>query len=384
MTRSCLFKKNSRIGKKQFPLIMPQNISINIDEKFDLLLAKLLIESGYCENRPKKIKKISNEKFSKNNKKKLLVSAPFDFINKEKNLLIKKYNCVFAYQNDKEFIKDNIHLIEGWICSPSPNYFIGEQILKKAKKLKVIVTPSTGSNHIDINFCEKKNIKVHTIKNSLEFKKIKASSEFTFGLMINLVKNIEKSFKVVRSGSWRDREEELRSIELESKKIGIIGFGRIGQNLSNYSKSFNMKVYCYDPFKKIQDNKVKQFKNIINLLKTVDIVFCCVNLLKSNRNFFSEKLFKYMKKGSYFINTSRGEVVVEKDLIKYLEKGIIKAAAVDVVREEHKLNYKKNKLIEYAKKNSNLLISPHIAGLTYESEKKAANISIKLLEKELN
>ena len=90
-----------------------------------------------------------------------------------------------------------------------------------------------------------------------------------------------------------------------------------------------------------------------------------------------------MKKGSYFVNTSRGEIVVEKDLIKFLKNNTIKGAGVDVVRNEHNLSNKKNILIEYAKNNNNLIVTPHIAGLTYESEIKAAKIATNFVIKHL-
>ena len=122
---------------------------------------------------------------------------------------------------------------------------------------------------------------------------------------------------------------------------------------------------------KIKKKGIVQFSNIKNLLSKSDVVCCCINYTEKNENFFSKKLFKLMKKGSYFVNTSRGEIVVEKDLIKFLKNNIKKAAGVDVVRNEHSLSVKKNLLIEYAKNNNNLIVTPHIAGLTYDSETKA-------------
>ena len=98
-----------------------------------------------------------------------------------------------------------------------------------------------------------------------------------------------------------------------------------------------------------------------------------------NFNFFDYNFFIKLKKKPIFINTSRGEVLNEKDLLRALKNSYLKYAAVDVIKNEQSILHKKNILLEYAKENNNLFVTPHIAGLTYESEKIAAQISIKNL-----
>ena len=112
------------------------------------------------------------------------------------------------------------------------------------------------------------------------------------------------------------------------------------------------------------------------MLKHSDLIVVCISYLKNNHNYVDKKFFSKMKKNSIFVNTSRGEVVNETDLINALRTKKIKCALVDVIKNEQFLNIKKNMLIEYAKNNSNLIISPHMAGLTIESEKKAFLISV--------
>ena len=96
-----------------------------------------------------------------------------------------------------------------------------------------------------------------------------------------------------------------------------------------------------------------------------------------------KKWFDSMKNGVYFINISRGEIVVEKDLIKALRSGKIKSAGLDVIRNEISNDIKRSKVIDYARNNENLIITPHIAGLTIDSELKAAEFAIKMLFKNL-
>tara|TARA_Y100000590_G_C15727541_1_gene1015782 strand:- start:673 stop:2388 length:1716 start_codon:yes stop_codon:yes gene_type:complete len=374
MTRNCIINLKSRNGKKSYPFIMPQKKSINIDERFDLDLASLLIEKGYCANKPQKVFDLKkNIKFysSKRNKN-LLISAPTFFLDKELNKLKDKFNCTIVNNLDKKNIINNLNDKDAWLCHPSPDFFIDKKILKNNKSLKVIATPSTGTTHIDLNYCKEKNIKVFPITVSKKFNEIKASSEFTFLLCLLGFKKIFKAINEVKKGNWRNIERSIRGNEIIGKKIGIFGYGRIGKNLAKYFLTFGAKVNIYDPFKKIK-NKYKT--NINNILKNSDLIIVCISYSKKNHNFVDKNFLYKMKKNSIFINTSRGEVIDEKALISVLSSKRISCALVDVVKNEQNLTTRGNDLLNYAKKNNNLIITPHMAGLTFESEKKAFLIS---------
>lgn len=378
MTRNTLIKQNSRNGKKTFPFIMEDNKSINIDTKYDLLLAKLMIESGHCNNFPKKI--FDDKKFErKSNKINLLITCPFDFF-KLKKKISRKYNCYFAYGINKKNLRNKLRKFDAWLCHPAEKYKIDKKILSYGKNLKAIITPSTGTNHIDLEFCKNKKIEVFSIRNNSSVSKIFASSEFTFALLISAFKKINQAIKFGAVGSWRENENILRGNQLFNKNIGIVGFGRIGSNIARYANSFNMNIFAYDPYVKISKKYVTQLKNIKDMLKISDVVCVCIHLDKKNKNFFNKDKFRNLKNNCIFINTSRGEVIDENQLIKFLKNKKIKYAAIDVVANEHLLPKKKNKIFDYASKNNNLIITPHIAGLTHESELVAAEISIKNLD----
>ena len=194
-------------------------------------------------------------------------------------------------------------------------------------------------------------------------------------------RNLVSGTQVVKSGNWRDQEQYIRGNELYKKTIGIIGFGRIGENVHNYSKAFGMKVIAYDPFKIKKLKKLKIYANLNQLLNNADIVAVCVHLNNQTRLMCNDNFFKQMKKNSIFVNTSRGEIVKESSLIMALKSKKIKFAAADVIQNEQKIDLSKNKLIRYSKENNNLIITPHMAGLTYESEKLAATITFQNLNK---
>ena len=380
MTRDCIIKKKSRMGDKSFPLIMPQKKSINIDEKFDLEMASLLIKNGYCKNIPQKVK-TNTFNFTKQfnpKKKNILITAPTSFFNIDLSFLEKKFNCIFFEKPDKKSLIKYLKNVHGWICHPSPEYFIDKDILKHANSLKIISTPSTGITHIDINYCKIKNIKVRSITVSKKFKNIKASSEFTFLLCLLGFKDLINAIDEVKSGNWRNIEDRIRGNEVIGKKVGIFGYGRIGKNLHKYFSSMNAKVSFFDLKRRHDHTKKKQ------ILNNSDIIVMCISYSKKNHNFVDNNFFSQMKKNSIFVNTSRGEIVDEKSLIKFLKNKKIKYAILDVVKGEQQLRKKNNILIEYSKNNKNLIITPHMAGLTYESEEKAFLISVDNINKNLS
>ena len=141
-----------------------------------------------------------------------------------------------------------------------------------------------------------------------------------------------------------------------------------------------MNIFAYDPFKKINNKSIVQKKRYQDVLKNSDILFICVNLNDKTKNMVNKNWFREIKKGAILINTSRGEVIVESQIIKSLKSKRLSYVATDVVANEQN-DISKNILVKYSKKNDNLIITPHIAGLTNESETKAAKQSYLTLNK---
>jgi phosphoglycerate dehydrogenase-like enzyme len=308
---------------------------------------------------------------------KLLITTPTHFIPFIKDEFLDVADCVFVEEHSKEEIIDMIPEFDGWVCQPCPEYKIDDDILAVALKLKFIASTSTGTNHIDTDLCEELGIKVMCLKGTVDVREIVASSEFTFGLVLAVTRQIPQSFKNAKSGRWREDEDVFRGIELRGKTLGIIGYGRIGSNNAKYAKAFGMRVWVYDPYVIIPDLDVVQRDNPYDVVENSDILMICVHLDKSTKGMVNEHWFDIMKDGVYFINTSRGEIIDEDALLKNLESGKITAAGLDVISGELTDDKNTHPIIKYARNHSNLIVTPHIAGLTYESEAKAARIIIK-------
>ncbi len=311
----------------------------------------------------------------------ILVTAPLHHIIDQKKKLQKMYNCTFLNHNEHYKINKLLKYNKGWICSPSPTKIISKKSYPNIKYLSFIATPSTGTNHISNEIKKDQNIKILSISLSKKIKLIKASSEYTFALALNLIKKISIAEKYVKKGFWRNIEDKLRSDELFKKKVGIIGFGRIGKNIFNYSNAFGMQSIIYDP--NIKKNNYNSIRNLKRIKNESDLIFVCINLNKKNINFINKKFFLELKCSPFLINTSRGEVVDEKALLDALKLNLIRSAAIDVIAGEQKLNLLKNDLVKYSLKYpEKLLITPHIAGLTYQSESRAIEILMELINKQ--
>jgi len=379
MKRSCIIDYKSRWGIKSYPYIMSPQKSINIDTYFDLLQAKLMIENGYCKNLPK-IKYTNKIHNSVKKNYNLLVTTPTHILNGFDNEIIKKFNYHYIHFSKFDDIKEKLSTTDYWICNPSPNYLIGSKILKKAKNLKAIFTPSTGTTHIDLDYLKKNKIKLFSIRESNKIKNIKASSEFAFGLILDSQRNLSKGVKMSKNGFWRGQEDYLRGNQLYKKKLGVIGYGRIGSNVSKFSRAFGIQITSYDPYKIEYLKKKKIYSTLDKLIKTSDIILISVHLNEKTKNLVDKKFLKKMKKNASLINVSRGEIINEKDLLNCLKKKLIKSAHVDVIRNEQEIDLCDHKMIEYSRHNDNLIITPHMAGLTHESENIAAKIILDQLK----
>nr|MBI1231052.1 hypothetical protein [Cytophagales bacterium] len=250
---------------------------------------------------------------------------------------------------------------------------IDADILDQLPSLKAMVTATTGLNHIDLEECERRNIAVLSLKGEEEFlKTITATAEHTIALMLNLIRSIPAASASVENGEW-DRDQ-FKGYDLFGKTLGIIGYGRLGKLVKKYALAFGMNVLTYDI-------KPGDFVGLGTLLSQSDIVSLNASYVPENDKMIDSQTFNRMKKSAYFINTARGELVDEQALLDSLNSGQIAGAALDVLNDENNLNMKENPIIEYARSNRNLLITPHIGGATYDSMKKTEIFMAKKLKK---
>jgi D-3-phosphoglycerate dehydrogenase len=244
---------------------------------------------------------------------------------------------------------------------------IDKEIIKAAKNLKVVATNATGVDHIDVEYLKQNKIKFISLNENKSFlREITASSEHTWALMMTLIKNINSSFEDVKNYNWR--REKFIGTQLHKKTVGILGLGRNGLKISKYARAFGMNIIFFDKEKKYNTKNFYRCKSLNEILKKSDILFITIPLNSKTKNLLNKDTLKLMKTNSIIVNTSRGEIINETDLLKCLSNKTIAGAALDVLKNESDNKFLiNNKLIKYAKSNKNLIITPHIAGATKES-----------------
>ncbi len=248
-------------------------------------------------------------------------------------------------------------------------YKIDKSWMDKMPKLKVIATPTTGLNHVDLEEAKKRGIKVISLKGHTSFlKDIPSTAEETLALMMALVRNIPWSFDDVKKGNWN--RDKWRGHQFIHKTLGLLGCGRLGKIVAKYGKALGMKIIGTDPNVDARALTRQGIEKVSmeGLFKESDILSVHVSLEPDTQNLVKEKHLKMMKPTAYLINTARGEIIDEKALLKALQKKWIAGAALDVMwNEVGGAHLKNNPLIEYAKTHNNLLIVPHLGGATYEA-----------------
>jgi lactate dehydrogenase-like 2-hydroxyacid dehydrogenase len=233
---------------------------------------------------------------------------------------------------------------------------LSKKIISKSK-LKAILTVTTGLDHLDLEIIKKKKIKLFYLNNRVFLKKVRASIEHTFFLIFYALKNY------LFVNNLKELNPDLIGRNLDKKTVGIIGFGRIGKELSKLLIPFGVKIVFFEKrnLKKIKNKKITRVKNLKSLFKISDIVSVNISL-SNNYNLINKKTLKYAKKNMILVNTSRGQVINTVDLLNFLKKNKLSTAALDVVDSKYE-----KICFNYKKKYKNLILTPHIGGLTKES-----------------
>ncbi len=277
----------------------------------------------------------------------------------------------------KTILLKKIQNVDGLICFPYDK--IDRELIDAAKNLKVISTFSVGYDHIDTQYAAKKKIRVGYTPEVLT----DATADLAFSLILDILRRVSEGDRTIREGQWRQiyGAYDYVGIDLQGKTLGILGLGRIGSTLAKRAKAFDMKI-IYHNRKPISKNKEKtlgvKYVTLDKLITQSDIISIHVPHTKETEQLFDMKVFKKMKKTAYLINTARGKIVNEKDLVIALKKKIIAGAALDVYEIEP--IGKKHPLT----KIQNIVLAPHIGSSTKETRAKMAEITIKNLELGIN
>ena len=248
---------------------------------------------------------------------------------------------------------------------------IDAEVMAAAPRLELIVTATTGLNHIDLDAAARRGIQVVALRGEREFlDEIVATAEHTVALTLAMLRHLPAASMHVVNGGWdRDR---FKGSEIRGKTIGIVGYGRLGRIVARYFATLGATIIAVDPA--IDDREELpagvELVGLRDLLTRADLVTLHVNLHAGNAGFFGRHEFFAMKRGSWFVNTARGELIDETALVEALSSGHLAGAALDVLADESSGGVSERALVQYAKNHHNLIITPHIGGCTAESMEK--------------
>jgi len=257
---------------------------------------------------------------------------------------------------------------------------IGEEIMSGNSRLRAILSPTTGLDHIDLAAAKRHGIKVFHLKDQKKLlANVSATAELTVGLMIALARKLPQAFESVKANRWQNAK--FRGCELAGKTLGIVGYGRLGKKVAKVAHALAMQVVAYDIKRVRMPGFVKRCSDLDTLLRQSDVVSIHVPLSDDTRGLLGRRELAQMKEGALLINTARAVIVDQTGLLAALRAGNISGAAVDVLDREYAIGTKRQPLIDYAREHDNLLITPHIGGATEESiEKTDMNVLQRYLD----
>jgi D-3-phosphoglycerate dehydrogenase len=246
-----------------------------------------------------------------------------------------------------------------------------EDRLERAHQLKLFITATTGSDHIDASVLRRREIPLLTLRGQSEIlRNLTPAAEHSWLLLMACARHFRSAVEDVLKEHW-DRNR-FPGILLKGKTLGIIGCGRIGQWMSRYASAFGMTCLGYDPDVTPWPDPIQK-SDLESLLRRSNFITIHVPLTEKTRRLLGPEEFGLIKEGAVLVNTSRGEVIDESSLLTALLEGRLAAAGLDVLTGEPRVA--DHPLIEYARRHANLLITPHIGGYSPEALKYVLSFS---------
>ena len=287
------------------------------------------------------------------------------------------------FTSSKSEIEAKIHNYNGIVIRS--RFKIDREFIDKATNLKFIARVGAGLESIDCEYAKSK--KIHLI--AAPEGNRNAVGEHALGMLLSLMNKLNCADKLVREGKWI--REGNRGYELEGKTVGIIGYGNMGKSFAKKLRGFDVEVLCYDILPDVGDENARQV-SLQELQQKADVLSLHIPWTPETDKMINTNFINAFAKPFWFINTSRGKNVVTDDLVTALQSGKIIGAGLDVLEYE-KLSFENlflssraqsrelPRAFEYLLQAENVILTPHIAGWTFESHQKLAQIIVDKIKK---
>ncbi|KQR72274.1 NAD(P)-dependent oxidoreductase [Pedobacter sp. Leaf176] len=261
---------------------------------------------------------------------------------------------------------DKIAVYEG--IAVRTKFRIDAEVFAAAPNLKFVARAGAGLDNIDDKIAFERNIQ---LINAPEGNR-DAVGEHAIGLLLALMNNFRKADMEIRSGIWN--REGNRGFELKGKKVGIIGYGFMGQSFARKLAGFEVDVMAYDKYKTGFSDAFAREVSMEEIVKHSDVLSLHIPLTSETRQMINDEYFFHFKKPIFFINTARGEIVNTLAVLNNLESGKILGAGLDVLEAEKFPSLGEKSWYEALKANEKVILTPHVGGWTFDSYRKISEV----------
>ncbi len=281
------------------------------------------------------------------------------------------FDCYYNPDISEDTIRETIHEYQGIITRSKITF--DKELINKASNLKFIGRVGAGMENIDVDYAESKGVKCFNAPEG----NCDAVGEHAVAMLLNLFNNLCRANMQVKNGIWK--REANRGTEISGKTIGIIGYGNTGSAFARKICGFSAKILSYDKYKTNYEDGFSEETTLEKIFEETDILSLHVPLTKETHYMVDEQFLNKFKKNIYLINTARGQVVKTDDLAIAMQNGKVLGAALDVLEYE-KASFEKlhfgdmPESMQYLIDSDSVVLSPHIAGWTFESDYKLAKV----------
>lgn len=291
--------------------------------------------------------------------------------------------------NDLGFICETAYdLTKGAIEKILPDYFgvvlrsrinIDKTFIDAGYNLAFVAREGVGTEHIDLEYATSKNLEVLISPEGSR----DTVAEHTLGLLLCLLNNLSRADAQVRRGEWV--REGNRGLEIKGKTVGILGYGHMGSAFAQRLAGFEARVIAYDKYKENYGDQYAEAVDLQTLFSETDILSIHIPYSPANHYFIDDAFLRRFNKPVFLINTARGLVLNTADLVRYLQSGQVRGAALDVLEYEES-SFEKIAAgdlpapFQYLRQSGNVVLSPHIAGWSFESKLGHARVLAEKIE----
>lgn len=283
------------------------------------------------------------------------------------------FNNTAHFTSSKETVETFIHEYHGIVIRS--RFKIDQKFIDQATNLQFIARVGAGLESIDCDYATQKNIQLIAAPEGNS----NAVGEHALGVLLSLFNNLNKADNEVRAGHWN--RESNRGHELEGKTVGLIGYGNMGKSFAKKLRGFDVTVLCYDILENVGNADATQV-SLAELQQKADVVSLHTPWTPETDQMITTSFINAFSKPFWFINTARGNSVVTADLVTALKEKKMLGAGLDVLEYE-KLSFETlfqdkatPEAFQYLLQAKNVLLTPHIAGWTFESHERLAQVIV--------